>query len=153
MRRAPVSISSSGRARDNPSTEAGVQTKSSSPQSKKQRISQVACMSVRVLSLCSFFWVARLGCLSFVQPWASYANPDAAASIVYGGALYVTQYFLESLIAMGGRVTMHTWRAYEVVTHHLTVGLVVLPVAVRPVAVRHTGPRSGLRQSKRILQQ
>eukprot|EP00966_Prymnesium_polylepis_P127010 2937389-Prymnesium_polylepis.1 len=85
---------------------------------------------IRIISMCSYFCVARLGLASFVMPWADRATPEAAAAAAFAGALYVVHYLLEATLAWRGTVTMHGWTTDEVLKHHLTVGLVFLPACL-----------------------
>ena len=105
---------------------------------KKRETDLPAHAGVRLISMCSYFLVAHLGFAAFVMPWAKQVAPVAATSCACAGALYVVQYLLEALLALSGRVTMHAWRADEVVSHHLTVGLVMMPTLVCCAAYRPT---------------
>ena len=80
--------------------------------------------------MCSYFVVAGLGIASFVMPWAYRASPEAASAAAFAGVMYVVHYLLEAALAWHGTVTMHAWRADEVVKHHLTVGLVLMPACL-----------------------
>lgn len=80
--------------------------------------------------MCSYFVVAGLGIASFVMPWADRASPEAASAAAFAGVMYVVHYLLEAALAWHGTVTMHAWRADEVVKHHLTVGLVLMPACL-----------------------
>ena len=46
------------------------------------------------------------------------------------GALYVVHYLLESTLAWRKMTTMHAWKPDDVIKHHLTVGLVLLPACL-----------------------
>lgn len=83
--------------------------------------------ALRVVSMCTYFAVAILGVRALTLPWAIAPAPAAVAAAWAAGQMYVLQYLAEGLCAMTGRVTMHAWAADEVVKHHLTVGLLMLP--------------------------
>lgn len=85
-----------------------------------------AAAPVRALSLCGYLCTAWLGVRGLALPWAS---GDAATGRIAAavGALYTLQYLVEALLAMAGRLTLHAWRADEVLAHHLSVGLVMAP--------------------------
>lgn len=87
-------------------------------------------MVVRLASMCSYFYVFRLGVFCLVMPWAEQTSPEVAASTARAGILYVLQYLVESSLAWRGVLTLHAWRADELLKHHLTVGFVFLPSCV-----------------------
>jgi hypothetical protein len=96
----------------------------------KAEASAFAPLPVRLASACAYFVVGRLGLACFVMPWADRASPEVATAAALAGALYVVHYLLESTLAWRKMTTMHAWKPDDVIKHHLTVGLVLLPACL-----------------------